>query len=368
MSMGSDFASGYSMGLNTRQLNQGPSINPYAYLAEVSRGNTAHDVAMINAMGRGGGSRGGVPAPKEILTNAREESLRQKGLELDNIARELDIKAKELNIRDLELDNIARELDIKAKELNIRDAERRSSDEYIKRADDRARGLATDNQAYEAEQNKAQQEAAIRGFYTRDRDSILNFINKAGNAQISAIDWGPDNDPDLKGTVSVQYDNGGVQVFESPSEAVKNLILPMMAIQQESKGAMTEYERGKLEADEDKLAFDKYKTLFEQGEKANKASGSLTAREINEKVENFVNNYVKANYELPSQKEIDLFKEYIAGEAARGVEAGEPEQSGKTPEIDIENERMLANEAIESGKGNADNVKRKFKEKTGQDL
>lgn len=347
MSMGSDFASGYSMGLNTRQLNQGPSINPYAYLAEVSRENTARDVAMINAMGRGGGSRGGVPAPKEILTNAREESLRQKGLELDNIARELDIKAKE---------------------LNIRDAERRSSDEYIKRADDRARGLATDNQAYEAEQNKAQQEAAIRGFYTRDRDSILNFINKAGNAQISAIDWGPDNDPDLKGTVSVQYDNGGVQVFESPSEAVKNLILPMMAIQQESKGAMTEYERGKLEADEDKLAFDKYKTLFEQGEKANKASGSLTAREINEKVENFVNNYVKANYELPSQKEIDLFKEYIAGEAARGVEAGEPEQSGKTPEIDIENERMLANEAIESGKGNADNVKRKFKEKTGQDL
>lgn len=340
MSMGSDFSSGYGMGLNTRQMGSS-NVNPLA--GAIALINNRRYFNYGGGTGKGGG---GVPAPKEILTNAREESLRQKGLELDNIARELDIKAKE---------------------LNIRDAERRSSDEYIKRADDRARGLATDNQAYEAEQNKAQQEAAIRGFYTRDRDSILNFINKAGNAQISAIDWGPDNDPDLKGTVSVQYDNGGVQVFESPSEAVKNLILPMMAIQQESKGAMTEYERGKLEADEDKLAFDKYKTLSEQGEKANKASGSLTAREINEKVEGFVNNYVKANNAMPRQEEIDLFKEYISGEAARGVEASPSEAgTGLRTEVDARKVKEDAAAAIKAG-ADPEAVKAKYKDLTGKD-
>lgn len=219
MSIGSDFNSGYGMGLNTKQMNEGPSFNPYAYLSEVASGNTARDVAMINAMSRGGG--GGVPA-KKILENARIETLKQKQLELNNAA--------------LELDN-------KAKEIANYEAKMKASDERIARSDERAKGLATERYATEDRAKANSTEQAIRGFYTKDKESILNFINQNGSPEANAVDveWGTGQDGlEDAGKVYIKFSDGRTVAYANDKDAIEKVIAPMAILQQDIKGRMTQ--------------------------------------------------------------------------------------------------------------------------------
>lgn len=243
MSIGSDFTSGYGQGLNTRQANQGPSFNPWGYLEGNARNVSAEKIALINASGRGGGGS----SPKQILYNASMDALREKEMQLNNASKELDIKAKE---------------------IDIANTQRRASDERIKTAEDRAKGIATDRASYETDQKKAQSDAAVRGFYTRDEEAIKNFINSNGNrdANVVAVDWGPDDDPETKGTVSMKFSDGNIVAFANPQDAIEKVVVPMLAIQQDIKGRMSEADKVKAEQEDKKIGISERRVAaYEKG-------------------------------------------------------------------------------------------------------
>lgn len=223
MSMGSDFSSGYGLGLDTKRVNQAPSFNPWPYLAQAGGG--------VTPSFRGGGySRGGggVPA-KQILENARIEALKQK---------EADLKLKEADLK-LTAQDIAN----KAAEQKMNQDRLKFMGDRTKAAEDRAQGLKTERYAADDRANVNSADQAIRGFYTKDKEPILNFINQNGSPEANAVDieWGTGQDGmDDAGKVYIKFSDGRTVAYANDKDAIEKVIAPMAILQQDIKGRMTQ--------------------------------------------------------------------------------------------------------------------------------
>lgn len=239
MSMGSDFNQGYGLGLNTRQMDKAPEYNPWSYLAGNAQNISNEKIAMMRV---GGGGGGGMSA-KKILENARIEALKEKEMELNN-------QAKEIANAEQEIRNRA--------------AARKESDDYIARADERARGLATDRYTSEDRAKANSAEQAIRGFYAKDPESIINFINQNGSSDANAIDvqWGTGQEGlDDAGKVYIKFSDGRTAVYANDKDAIEKVIAPMAILQQDIKGRMTEAQQAESDINQYKAENERQKGL-----------------------------------------------------------------------------------------------------------
>lgn len=346
MSIGSDYAAGMNIGINTRQVNQGPSFNPYSYLSEVASGNTARDVAMINAMGRGGG--GGV-SPKAILEDAQTTFLKRKEQELKN--------------ERAALDNERAALDIEKQEREMRDAQRKASIDRIAQAEAGVK-TATDARVAADERNKgARKESAIQGFYTKDAGSIINFINQNGNQDANAVDvtWGDGSEIDDAGKVYIKFSNGNTVAFNSNEEAIEKLILPMAAIEQQAKGRPTEKD---IMEDETKRGIATNKDAKEWGKNA-QIKPLSNAERIRLR-----NSMAKELERPPTEQELNAEIVKIEGRVKAPNMAGRrgtPSEAGiKTGQSSGNSEKEIAAAAIARGQDPV-LVKKRYKERTGKD-
>lgn len=313
MSMGSDFSSGYGLGLDTKRVNQAPSFNPWTYLAQAGGGVTP---SFRGGGTRSGGVGGGVPA-KQILENARIEALKQK---------EADLKLKEG-----ELKLTAQDIANKAAEQKINHDKLDYYAKRTKEAEDKAQGLRTENwnQQYgkDVSQFDVDRDAAARGFATRDKNAIMKFFNNYGNADsnINDITWG-DGSLDDAGTVYMQYNDGNTVAYPNAQDAIEKTLLPMSAIEQNKRTGMTDYQRAQLESKEQERLDKRSKEWGEQNTKAKQAE----ANSNNKIYEKYVNDAEKYNMENDDQIPIMSRDEYFR---TRGLNTKAPNRAGnqRTP-------------------------------------
>jgi len=228
MSLGSDFASGYGLGLKTREFNNPASILNMTLQAHQPKSGYIKR-----------GSAG------SILQEARKEALEIK-------ARELDLKAKELEIKETALNNdmdrrlVAAQTENYASVTKQRESEglRQSRLDAEKRVTE-ARGLVIDQ---EKERKSQMAEKAIRGFYTKDKTAIMEFVNQNGspNANIKDVRWQEGKDEKTgqeTSKVTLYFDNGQKATFDSDKEAINKVILPMAIMLKDVEGRMTDAQR-----------------------------------------------------------------------------------------------------------------------------
>lgn len=343
MSMGSDFSSGYGLGLDTKRVNQAPSFNPWPYLAQAGGGVTPSFRGRVYS--RGGG---GVPA-KQILENARLEALKRKETELNIAAKEIENRAAEQKMNQDRLKFMG---------------------DRTKAAEDRAQGLKTERYAADDRANVNSADQAIRGFYTKDKEPILNFINQNGSPEANAVNvnWGDGSELDDAGKVYIKFSDGRTVAYANDKDAIEKVIAPMAILQQDIKGRMTENQAANIEVEKQKGLNTSSKEWGKQNQKERvpeSEKAKLRAK--------FITDYQKNNDgAFPDDTIVKEFEKITFGETKVMNRAGnqrtpsEAGYQGLNTSGAPSTEKQIADKAIADGRDPA-LVKKRYKERTGKD-
>jgi hypothetical protein len=285
MSLGSDYAGGYNLGLNTKaSYGGGSQSNPWPYLSDIANVNLRRSLAM-----GGGGGGGGGKSAKQILEESRLEALKVKEQELNNRAKEIEITANEQAVKQSRM----QEVDRRAKE-----------------AEDRAQGLRTQNEVAAKTKETDMGKQAIEGAYTRKSQPIMDYINRNGNkdANAEAVDF---VDPDGKdtGKVYIKFSDGNTVMYPNASEFGKQVVLPMEAIRQDIAGQVTGKEQAQIDVQKEKNIGLSTKEWGKQS-----AKQKVPAAEQAKIIAKFITDYQKANGNMPDENVISEFKKTTFGE------------------------------------------------------
>jgi len=216
MSMGSDYASGYGLGLRQKE----------------ARFEQLESLRNRRPMG-GSIKPGNYQSAEDIRAKAVEEALNRK-------AAELDIQKQEQDLREAVLTNaVNRDLtraQTKGIEEDTYQQRMEGYDTRIGLAEERAEkatGLAA---TQSVATRKDALNDAMRGFYLGDTESVKQYFDRYGTAGVSIqeIERTPE------GKIIVNFGENQSETFESAQDAIEKLLLPAETIlRQQEKGLTT---------------------------------------------------------------------------------------------------------------------------------
>lgn len=360
MSMGSDYASGYNLGLNTRD-----DTADWSYLKGTASNALEETLAPLK-YGRGGG--GG--SAQQIKESAAMQALK--------------IKEAELNNREKEINNaqLSQNMDIQkaTSDENIYNARRARTTEGITTAKTEVATAGTEVDKQEQVTHAKLLEDAMRGAYTGDTQAIKRYFDVNGTPGVSLNQVKRNGD----GSIWVDFGNGKDTTFTNPKEFIDQVITPAAAIQSSRDKGITGYQQAELGIKEKGLAQGEEKISTTSTDKATSRQEALR-KEANKSYEDRIN---KGEDEEKLGSRANYISKYIKdNQTALGVDtsgdtgsttglttdtslANQAAETGKEAEglynNDIANERSLADAAIKSGT-DQNTVKKLFKQRTGQD-
>jgi hypothetical protein len=233
MPLGQSYASGYGLGQRDREINFNQKQTalrglqtgrPMSGLIELKRDKTA----------------------SEMLEESKQLALKTKAMELDN-------KERELKMQEMVLNNATeRALREKESEANIglKGAQTGALEyETGRKERDESRGLVTADEK-QKEQNLLNN--AMRGFYTGDVEAVKEYFDYYGQPGVSIQDIIKSSN----GQIIVDFGDGKEARFDSPREAIEQLLVPAQLIQQGIAGKMTEAQQVKSKQEDRGLAVD----------------------------------------------------------------------------------------------------------------
>lgn len=332
MSLGSDFATGYGLGLKTTDMDTGSAVNPVVLLNTL---NQSHRPMQGHNVLKGG------KTAKEILDESRKTALELKEKDLTNKEKELTLKETALNnaaTRGLQIaqaDELRATGEAERSRQGVLDAEARA---------EKARGVETTEKT--ERRNQLLQEA-MRGFYTGDAQAVKNYFDIFGQPGVSIENIITSS----KGQIIVDFGNGKQARFDSPREAIEQLLVPAQLIEQGIEDRMTEKEKATLGINKQRA--DIYQKSVEG--LGVKRSGELTETDKAKERAKFITEYKKLNGKFPTDKEVAEFERLTFGE-----------KSGQGLNTEPDPYRLQADEAIAAG-ADPDKVSERYKEITGKD-
>ena len=266
MPLGQSYASGYGLGQRDREIdfNQSQTAlsglktgRPMSDLIELKREKTA----------------------SEMLEESKQLALKTKAMELDN-------KERELKMQEIVLNN-ATERAVREKEseanIGLKGAQTGAMEyETGRKERDEYRGLVTADEK-QKEQNLLNN--AMRGFYTGDVQAVKDYFDYYGQPGVSIQDIRKSSN----GQIIVDFGEGREARFNSPREAIEQLLVPAQLIQKGIAGKMTEAQQATSQQNQKKIDISERGMTAEEAlndakikvEEA-KASGNLTPTAVAE--------------------------------------------------------------------------------------
>jgi len=215
--MGSDYASGYNIGIKERDTSSSSATSGESPNISDMYANRSP------AMGGHIALKSGVPTALEIRDAAREEALSRK-------SKELDIQSQEIANREAQLQSARNTEDARMRIAKgdqalygIQDDRRIAGIAKAEGDADKWRGIA-EGEAQGAEDDAIKD--AMRGMYIGDSAAVKEYFDRFGESGISieGVTKGPE------GQLTVNFSEGKSQTFASPQEAIEKLLLPAETI------------------------------------------------------------------------------------------------------------------------------------------